>query len=290
MNTTATWYGANGQSTGTLDLPPGHYETAAISPDGTRAILVRSTSPSDSSLWMVNLARGGASPFSSGRGRNDSPVWSPDGTRVAFASDRDGLQQIFVKNVDDAAPEQLLASSDVPFKNPASWSPDGQWIIITQLDARTAQNIWFMPASGGELKLFIRGPTRDNGGPISPDGRWMAYASDETGRFEVYVQPFPEPGRRVQVSHQGAIGAWWTRDGRQLVLISADHRVWRVDVDTAGTFRAGAPQLIATFPTGIVWMDAMPDRQRFLAIAPERTGIGSITVVQNWRSALARSR
>ena len=290
VNTTAAWYGANGQSTGTLDLPPGHYETAAISPDGTRAILVRSTSPSDSSLWMVNLVRGGATPFSSGRGRNDSPVWSPDGTRVAFASDCDGLQQVFVKAVDDVAPEQPLTSSDVPFKNPASWSPDGKWIIVTQLDAKTAQNIWFMPAAGGELQLFMRGPTRDNGGPVSPDGRWMAYASDETGRFEVYVQPFPEPGRRVQISHEGAIGVWWTRDGRQLVLVGADLRAWRVDVDPTGAFRAGTPQLLAAFPRDIVWMDAMPDRQRFLAIAPERTGIGSITVVQNWRAALAKAR
>lgn len=288
INTTATWFGANGQSTGALDITAGHYESVAISPDGARAVLVRSTSPSESTLWMVNLARGGATPFSSGPGRNDTPVWSPDSKRVAFASDRDGPQQVFVKVVDDAAPEQPVTTSDLPFKNPAAWSPDGQWILITQLDARTAQNIWVIPATGGEPRMLVSGPARDIAGPISPNGRWMAYVSDDTGRLEVYVQSFPEPGRRIQISQQGAVGVWWTRDGRQLYLYGADQRLWKVDVDTAGTFQAGTPQLVATFPPGIIWMDAMPDRQRYLAIAPERTGIGAITLVQNWRAALGK--
>ena len=141
MNTTATWYDSNGRSAGTLDVPAGHYETATISPDGTRAIFVRSTSPSESTLWLVNLARGGAIPLSTGPGRNDWPVWSPDGKRVAFASDRDGPENFYVKTVDDATPEQMLYQSDVLFKNPAAWSSDGQWITLTQLEAGTAQDI-----------------------------------------------------------------------------------------------------------------------------------------------------
>ncbi len=291
LNTTVTWYNANGQSTGTLDLPPGHYETAVISPDGTQAVFVRSTSPSESALWLVDLARGGATPLSSGRGRNDTPVWSPDGRRVVFAADRDGPQQIYVKTVDEASPEQPLFSSEVPFKGPSSWAPDGQWIVINQLDPDTAQNVWLLPASGGDLTLFVRGPQRDIGGPLSPDGRWMAYGSDETGRFEVYLQSFPDPGRRVQVSQQGGTGAWWTRDGRQLLFLGPDlHSLWRVDVEPGATLRVGTPKQIATFPPSIVWMDAMPDRQRFLAIAPERTGIGSVTVVQHWRAALEKAR
>ncbi len=291
VNTTATWYTANGQSAGTLDLPPGHYETAVISPDGTRAVFVRSTSPSESALWLVDLARGSATPLSSGRGRNDTPVWSPDGKRVVFAADREGPQQIYVKTVDDTSPEQPLFRSDVPFKGPGGWSLDGRWIVITQLDPETAQNIWLLPAAGGGLKPFVRGPTRDSGGPVSPDGRWIAYASDETGRFELYVQSFPDPSRRIQVSQQGASTAWWTRDGRQLVFLGPDlHSLWRADVEPGATLRVGAPRQIATFPAGIVWMDAMPDRQRFLAVAPERTGIGSVTVVQHWRAALAKAR
>ncbi len=275
-----------------MNLPPGHYETVSISPDGTHAVFVRSTSPSESALWLVDLARGSASPLSSGRGRNDTPVWSPDSKRVVFAADRDGFQDLFVKDVTDAAPEKPLFRSEIPFKGPTNWSADGQWIGVTQLDPETAQNIWLLPAAGGaELTLFLRGPVRDNGGPTSPDGRWLAYTSDDTGRFELYVQPFPKPGAKVQVSQHGASLAWWTRDSRQLLFLGPDlHSLWRADVEPGPTFRVGTAKQLATFPSSIVWMDATPDRQRFLAIAPERTGIGSVTVVQHWRAAVEKAK
>ena len=292
LNTTATWYDMNGQSTGMLNLPPGHYETATISPDGTQAVLVRSTSPSESALWLVDLTRGSASPLSSGPGRNDTPLWSPDGKRVAFAADREGPQNIYVKTVGDASPEQLLFKNDQPFKVARAWSPDLQWVTLEQLDSATAQNIWLVPASGtGTPTLLVKGPTRDNGGPISPDGHWMAFASDDTGRFELYAQPFPTPGPRVQISQQGAVLAWWTKDMKQILFIGADlHTLWRADIQAGATLHAGTPTKIATFPASIVNLDATPDRKKFLAIAPERVGIGSVTVVQNWRAALEGKR
>jgi len=288
-NTIASWYDTAGALVGELALPPGHYETGTISPDGTQAVLVRSTSPSESALWLVDLATGNTTPTSSGPGRNDTPVWSPDSARIVFAADRDGPQDFFVKTVGDAAPEQPLHRSSVPFRSPAAWSPDGQWIIATQLDAGTALNPWLLPASGkGDMKQLASSPLRDNGGPVSPDGRWMAYTSEQlTGRFELFVQSFPEPGRRVQVSQQGASLAWWTRDGRQLMFLGDDlHSLWRVDIETGATLKAGTPKRLAGFPADIVWIDATPDRQRFLAIAPERGGPGSITIVQNWLAAL----
>ena len=288
-NTIASWYDTAGALVGELALPPGHYETGTISPDGTQAVLVRSTSPSESALWLVDLATGNTTPTSSGPGRNDTPVWSPDSARIVFAADRDGPQDFFVKTVGDAAPEQPLHRSSVPFRSPAAWSPDGQWIILTQLDPGTAQNAWLLSASGkGDMKQLASSPLRDNGGPVSPDGRWMAYTSEQlTGRFELFVQSFPEPGRRVQVSQQGASLAWWTRDGRQLMFLGDDlHSLWRVDIETGATLKAGTPKRLAGFPADIVWIDATPDRQRFLAIAPERGGPGSITIVQNWLAAL----
>ena len=288
-NTIASWYDTAGALVGELALPPGHYETGTISPDGMQAILVRSTSPSESALWLVDLASGNATAISSGAGRNDTPVWSPDSKRVVFAADRDGPQDFFVKTIGDAAPEQPLHRSSVPFRSPAAWSPDGQWIIVTQLDPGTAQNAWLLPATGkGEMKLLASSPLRDNGGPVSPDGRWLAYVSEQlTGRFELFVQSFPEPGRRIQVSQQGASLAWWTRDGRQLFFLGDDlHSLWRVDIETGATLRAGIPKRLASFPADIVWIDATPDRQRFLAIAPERSGPGSVTIVQNWLAAM----
>ncbi len=291
VNTVATWYDATGVPIGTLNVPPGHYESIAISPDGSRGVLVMSTSPSESGLWLTDMARGGASPLTTGSGRNDSPVWSPDGTQVAFSGDRDGFQTIFVKSVNDASPEKPLFTSDVPFKNASSWSPDGRWIVLTQLDPVTAQNVWLLDTSGQKPPtILVRGATRDNAGPVSPDGKWLAFFADDSGRFELFVQPFPEPGPKVQVSGKGAVLAWWRRDGRELVFLGDDLRsLWRVDVQGGSRFGVtGTPRRFAMLPADVVFAAAMPDGQRFVAIAPERTGTGSITVVQNWRSALAR--
>jgi len=291
-NTIAEWYDASGRNTGTLDIPPGHYESATISPDGTHAVIVRSTSPSESTLWLVDLTRASASPLTAGRGRNDTPAWSPDGKRIVFAADRDGAQDIFVKNIVDATPEQPLFRSDVPFKGPSGWSPDGKWIIVTELDPVTSQNIWLLPSAGGRaLVPFVQGPLRDRGGSSSPDGHWLAYWSDDTGRFELYLESFPKPGHKVQVSQGGSAAAWWTRDGRQLLFVGDDlRRLWRVSVEAGATLHVGTPQPLAVFPANLVWIDAMPDRQRFLVLTPERTSTGSITVVQNWRAALGKKR
>jgi hypothetical protein len=292
VNTVATWYDATGAPTGTLNLAPAHYESIAISPDGTRGVLVRSTSPSESSLWLVDLARGGATALSSGRGRNDSPVWSPDGSRVVWAGDRDGAQNLFIKSIYDAAPEQQLFGSEPLFKNPSAWSPDGRWIVMTQLDQDTSQNVWVLDASGATPpSVLVRGPVRDNGGPVSPDGRWVLVSSEDSGRYEIYAHAFRRPGRSVQISESGATRAWWTRDGRAVVLLGSDLRTLsRVDVEPGDTLGVGKPRLLTRLPADNVFVDAMPDRQRFIAIAPERTGTGSVTILQNWRAALAAQR
>jgi dipeptidyl aminopeptidase/acylaminoacyl peptidase len=288
-NTIARWFDAAGAPLGTLPVPAGHYETVSISPDGLRGVLVKSTSPSESSLWLVDLQRGGASPLSTGSGRNDTPVWSPDGERVVWAGDRDGVQNLYVKNANDATPEQVLFASDVPFKVPSAWSPDGRHIVLGQLDPQTAQNIWLLDATGSKPPVpLVKGPSNEWAGPISPDGRWMTFSTDNPGRRELFVQAFPGGGRRVQVSEAGARLAWWSRDGRQMVFASDDlHSLWRVGIEPGESLRIGTPQQIALLPPEIIWLDATPDLKRFLAIAPERTGTGSVTLVQNWRAALA---
>jgi Tol biopolymer transport system component len=291
-NTAAIWLDGTGRMTGTLNVPPGYYDTVSISPDGTHAVLVRSTSPSESSLWLVDLARGGASPLSTGRGGNTNPTWSPDSTRVLFAADRDGPMDFYIKNVADASPEQPFYRSDLLFKSSTSWSSDGQWIILDQQGSGTAQDIWLLPASGSkELKPFLRSPATERGLSTSPDGHWIAYTSNETGRVQVYAQAFPEPGHKVQVSQDGASQGWWTRDGRQIVFVDDKRQsLWRVDVESGATLRVGTPRQVATLPPNVIAVDAMPDRQKFLAIVPERAGPGSVTVVRNWRAALGKKR
>jgi len=289
-NTQAVWVDGAGRITGSISLPAGHYDTVTISPDGSRAIFVRSNSPSESSLWMVDLARGGASPLSSsGRGRSDVPVWSPDGTRVAFSSDREGAQEIYVKNILDASPEVALYKNGKPFKNVTSWSRDGKWLALTQLDPESQQNIWLLPASGqGDLISLVHGAGRDNSGPFSPDSRWLAHASDDSGHFEIYIQSVQGPSRRLQVSQGGATLPFWMPDGRSMLFTDDKLRsLWRVDLDLGPNPKVGAPRLLVNLPPDLMWMDAMPGGQKFIAIIPEHAGPGSIAVVQNWRAALA---
>jgi Tol biopolymer transport system component len=288
-NTLATWYDTTGRVTATLDLPPGHYESVKISPDGARAMFGRSTTPSDSTLWLADLHRNAAALFASAKGRNDTPVWSPDGKQVVFVSDREGTQAVYVKTVDESAPERLLARTAFPFNAPNAWAPDGRHIVVTVLNPQAAEDVWLMPASSGEWSRVTDGKARYFGGPVSPDGHWLAFVSDETGRFELYVQPFPGPGRRVQISQQSASTAWWTASGRQLLYLSSDlHTLWRVDVTPGALLGVGTPVQLATFASPILAMDATPGRDRFLALSPQPGGIGSITIVQNWRTAVER--
>jgi hypothetical protein len=229
-NTTATWIEPTGKTASTVKVPPGQYSGLRISPDGTHAVFVRSNSMTDASLWLVDLARGGAVPLSSGRGWNDSPVWSPNSTRVVFASDRDGPQEVFVKNVADASPEQPLYRSPVLFKNPDAWSSDDRWIVFSAFEPNTGLNLFLLPdPSSGAPVLpvpYLRGPRRDSLGVPSPDRRWLAYVSNETGREELYVQSFPEPGQKKQISTDGVSARWWSR-GPASMLASAFRPSWR---------------------------------------------------------------
>jgi Tol biopolymer transport system component len=284
-NTIARWYDATGRAIGTLPLPSGHYDTIRISPDGNQAVAVRSVSPSESTLWLVDTVHGGAVILSNGPGRNDQPVWSPDGSKVLFASDREGPANFYVKTIGSDAPDQLFFRSPALFKSPNAWSPDGKWVVVTQLDPVTAQNIWLLSTDHArEMKPLVIGPRRDGAVGISPDGRWLAFLSDETGRLQLYVMPFPGGGRRVQISPDGATGAGWTPDGRALRFTGLDGRtLWRAEVSSGATFTAAPPSRIAEFPQGLA--DATQDG-RFLVLEPERTGSGTMTVVQNWRAGL----
>jgi dipeptidyl aminopeptidase/acylaminoacyl peptidase len=288
-NTVAEWYDVSGRRTGTLPLPPGYFQRIAISPDGKYGVATRVASPSESSLWLIDLATGAPSRLTAGSGSNGSPVWSPDATKIVFTSDRDGAADMFVKTIASSAPEAPFYRSSVLFKFPSSWTPDGKWIVTTQVDPGSAQNVYLLPAADPrELQLFARGPVRELGGAVSPDGKWMITFSDETGRYQLYIDSFPTPGRRIQVSKNGALLAWWTPDGRQLLFSDETRGLWRAGLTFSPAPSAGVPQLLAQLPSTVLWSDFMPDRQKFLVLAQERSGPGSITVVQNWRAALAR--
>ena len=293
LTTRATWLDATGRPVGPVPIQPGAYSAVKLSPDGTQAVLVRSISPTESNLLVVDVERGSALPLTSGGGRNESPHWSPDGTRVVFSTDRSGSQDLYVKTLADTAPETPLYRSDVLFKTPSDWSKDGT-IVFFQLDPDSAYNVYTVPAAGGAPATpVVHGRNRDVLGRISPDGKWLAYLAEfEESGFQLCVQAYPTPGRNIQLTTgSSAFSFWWTKDNRQIVYVSGDQKeLWRVDVQPIGADLrvVGQPVKLGTLPTGLTGIDATADRQKFLALVPDRLGVGSITVVQNWLSGLRK--
>jgi Tol biopolymer transport system component len=275
------------------DLPNARYSGVSVSPDGSRAIVVRQTTRTESSLWQVDLLRGGVTPLAVGRGQQSGVVWSPDGRRIVYMSDRDGTENLFTWDIAAGGPESPFHQSPVPFKQPDDWSRDGKWVIFRQLDPGMFQNVWAMPAAAGAKPIpVVQRPGRDLGGRLSPDGRWIAYLSDDSGRSEVYLQPFPDSGgARVPVTTSGAGAVWWGADSRRLFVLDATFvRLLSIDIDFTSGPRPGPEKSVGVLPRGLRFLDLMPDRKRVLALAPAKVVEASITVVQNWELGLESRR
>jgi eukaryotic-like serine/threonine-protein kinase len=189
------WFDRAGKQTGTLGDPARYMSNVHLSPDGSQAMVVATDSQEAANVWLFDVARGVRTPLTVS-GRVSASIWSPDGRRVVFASGLD----LYQKLSSGEGPEELLLASDVR-KMPESWSPDGRFLLYATAAAPRSisrwnnPDLWVLPLFGdGEPSSFIESPFFDAGSQFSPDGRWLAYNSNETGRSEVYVVPFPGPG------------------------------------------------------------------------------------------------
>jgi serine/threonine protein kinase/Tol biopolymer transport system component len=289
-NTAAQWMDLTGATTGTVNVPPARYLSVALAPDNGKALLVRSDSATTSSLWLVDLALASAIPLWTGSARNPSPVWSPDSTRIVFASERDGRWGLYEKTVTDASAERQILRVEDSSVLPNDWSKDG--IVFNRVEPQTRWNIYRVPASASNAPLpIVRGSAIEVGGWTSPDDQWLAYLSDEAGHLDLYVQSLRDGSHRTQVATGGIQKGWWTPDGRHLLYLKRDQTLWRVGVDLRGIQpRIDAPVRLAAFPSTLVAMDLASDGRRFLALVPEHAGVGAVTVVQSWRASLPGSR
>jgi eukaryotic-like serine/threonine-protein kinase len=212
------WLDRRGQLIKSLDVPTG-FVRLWLSPDEKRFIADR-IDPRNGAfdLWLCDVSGDKAERFTFDPASDSSPVWSPDGSRIVWSSTRDGgIQNLYQKTVSGAGEEMVLWKSDYP-KLPTDWSRDGRFIIYYQIDPKTNSDVWFLPMTGrGEAKPFpvVRTADHETAGTLSPDGRWLAYASDASGRYEVYVQSFPGGGGKRQVSTVGGGSPRWGRDGRE---------------------------------------------------------------------------
>jgi hypothetical protein len=283
------WVNRNGTEQ-SLAAPARAYLSPRISPDGRRLAL-----EIDYQVWLYDLVLETLTRLTF-EGANGNPSWTPDGKRIAFQSDQNIL---FWQLADGSGGREPLTNSKLTQTgdswSPDSWSPDGQLLAFTELDPTTGRDIWVLRLSDRTSQPFLRTPSNESSPRFSPDGRWLVYVSDESGRYEVYAQPYPGPGGKRQISTEGGTEPLWNRNGRELFYRSGN-KMMKVQITTEPNFAFGGPQILFDAgqympPTGpysypFPNYDVSPDGQRFLMITKESKP--QINVVLNWSEELKR--
>jgi serine/threonine-protein kinase len=266
-----------------VGMPPRSYRSFSLSPDGTRLAIVIGDPNND--VWVQDLERGALTRLTSG-GNNVGPIWTPDGKRVVFTKNTGGVRTPFWVPADGSAePERLF--KDDHRGGVASFSPDGHLVTFNRRAPDTGMDLWVRPLNGTPAPHpFLRTRSTEVGAKFSPDGRWIAYVSDESGQYEGYVRPYPGPGGKWQVSTQGGGEIIWSRDGNELFYRNGN-KWMTVAVTLEREFKAETPRGLFEGPyvdVGGVSFDVAPDGRRFLLLEPaEQAGpVTHLNVVLNW--------
>jgi serine/threonine-protein kinase len=279
-----------------IPIPDHTFIDPRVSPDGSRIAVQAADSGSD--IWICDLGRATLTRLSFDPQEDETPVWSPDGAWVAWVAQRSGRPRQVLRRRADGSGEEQVTWSTRAHAHVHDWSPDGKYLLVTQDAVSTARDVWLVPVAGGEARPLLAGPFEEWNPRFSPDGRWLAYASDETGQLEIYVRRFPELDRKVQVSEGGGDGPAWTSGGRELVYRGADGHVVsvRFSAGPGSTPLLGRPQTLFADVYGAAVgrmshpdYDAFPDGSRFLMLGNQQgEAITELNVVLNWFEELRR--
>jgi Tol biopolymer transport system component len=291
------WFDRDGKRLGTVGQPA-DYTNPSLSPDGKRlAVGRRDPQTKTRDLWLFDLVRGASSRLTFDPADDLNPVWSPDGRRIAFSSERKAYRSLYHKDATGVGGDEALLESD--FRSSAEdWSSDGRFLLFNVQMPRTPTYVAALPLSGDRKPVpVLQGPFRQDQAQLSPNGRWVAYRSLESGRDEVYVQAFTPVSKvtgKWQVSTAGGWEPQWRRDGKELYYLT-DTKLMAVEVKTdAGTFEAGTPKVL--FEVRLASPQyrnryITPDGRRFLiAITVEEMGTSPYNVVMNWDAGLKQVR
>ncbi len=304
--TQLAWVNRAGETQGS-SAPAGAYQEMSLSPDEKRVAFAR---PGDTGtdVWLTDLDRRITSRFTFRPPLNNVPIWSSDGRQIVFASARDGFLNLYRRASDASSPDELLLKVNAqPILFPSDWSADGRFLTYYRTDPKTQLDIWTLsmesnrPSIGSERPdaaegrkpvPFLHGDFNESQGQFSPDDRWIAYVSDESGSQQVYVQSFPTLGGQRQISREGGNQPRWRRDGKELFYLAPDRKLMAVTVKTGATFAADAPRTLFQTELNVTALRqsyaVSADGQRFLLNTSPEAGSPPMTVVLNWPALLKK--
>jgi serine/threonine protein kinase len=284
-----TWVSRSGAEQ-PLPAPAHIYLHPRLSPDGQRIAV--GITEKESQVWLYDIAQGTLSRFTFEGSNNLTPFWTRDGQRIVFISNKEGPRNIFSKLADGSGGLERLTTSE-NLDIPGSFSPDGQVLAFAEIDPHTGYDIWTLRLKGSSAETeqsrkpqpFLKTSFNENVPQFSPDGHWLAYVSDESGRYEIYVVPYPGPGGKWQISTEGGREPLWNRNGRELFYRSGN-KMMAVDINTRMGFSAGTPKMLFEGPyqslsTSTPNYDVSADGQRFLMLKSTEQP-AQINVVLNW--------
>ena len=296
-----TWTDRSGAVRGTVGDPDATLYSPRVSQEGRRVAVSR-TVQGNEDVWLLDGAR--TSRFTFDAAFDRFAVWSPDGTRIVFSSNRSAASDLYQKLASGASSEERIVASSGGTVTANSWSADGRFLLYQSFDAQSNGDLWVVPMAGDHTpSALLKTPFREVTGAFSPDGRWVAYLSNESGRPEIYVRPFVPPGAadraatgagtsgaQWQVSTAGGISPAWRPDGKELYYLNPAGAMMAAPITIAGaTLEPGAPMML--FPTRIYGggVDSARGRQydvapdgRFLINAELDTAAAPITLLMNW--------
>jgi hypothetical protein len=281
------WYDRKGKEIGVVGKPE-VFANIALGPDG-KTVALDKTDPSNQNadVWIYALQGEGVKRMTFDPAIDALPVWSPDAKKLVFTSGRKTTLDLFLKSVDGAQDEKSIEDSAAGDKYPSSWSEDGRYILYTRRN-----ELWILNLGEGKSQLFLKGPAVRSG-QFSPDGKWVAYASNETGKWENYVTSFPGAKGKWQISNGGGSQPRWRGDGKELFYLSPDNKMMAVPLAPGTMIDAGTPlELFQASPREMVATsemaayDVTKDGQRFLINTQVKTAdTPPMSVVLNWTAA-----
>jgi len=271
-----------------LTVGPHDYEFPRISPDGRRVAVT--IAEEEQQIWVHDISKDTLTRLTFEGNSNSNPTWYPNGTRIAFGSNQShpGPNNLFWLPADGSGRAERLSTSDYTH-SPNSFSPDGQLLAFVETNPNTGRDVWVLKLTDRKAQAFVQTPAEETAPAFSPDGRWLAYSSNESGRREIYVQAYPGPGGKWQISTDGGQEPVWNPRGGQLFYRS-ESKIMEVDVEKKSEFSAGKPRMLFEgpyLPTGasFPYYDVSPDGQRFLMLKPVdlQTPVPTqINVILNW--------